>query len=78
MDATMWYCVGISVFAGIFLYLYHFHVDPYKDIERYYFKNDKLQHGLFKLAYYIVFISFVLCVRYMVFEGFNTAITQRH
>jgi hypothetical protein len=71
LDETLIYCFIIVVFNAILLSLYHFHIDPNKNIERHYFKTCKIQYGLFKLAYFIIFISFVFSARYIVYELFS-------
>ena len=68
-DETAIYCFIIVVI----LVIYHFYVDPDKDIERHYFKTSKVEHALFKLAYYIILVSLILCVRYLAYEGFASA-----
>jgi hypothetical protein len=71
LDETLIYCFIIVVFNATLLILYHFHIDPNKDIERHYFKKCKIQYGLFKISYFIIFMSFILSVRYIFYELFS-------
>lgn len=72
-DETMFYCFIIVVFNATILIIYHFKVDPNKDIERYYFKTNKYHYSIFKLAYFIILVSFIFSIRYIIFEGFSVA-----
>lgn len=68
MDETTIFTVITIVLSGLLLLLYHFQLDPNKDIERYMFKNAKSEHTLFKLAYYVLFLSLAINVRYLIFS----------
>lgn len=71
IDETIIYALAIVVFNSVLLLYYHFKIDPYKKIERFYFKHNKIEYGLFKASYFIIIASFVLNLRYIVHEGFN-------
>ena len=68
---TLFYCFVIVIFNAMVLLVYHFKVDPYKDVERYYFQSNKLHYCVFKLAYSIILISFIFSLRYVFYYGFN-------
>ena len=77
MDQTLLYCILVSILTGIVLYLYHFHIDPYKNIERHYFKTSKAEYCCFKIAYFVIFVSCVFSLRYLVFHGFSLISAKR-
>jgi hypothetical protein len=70
-DETLIYCGTIFISTGILLGLYHFYVDPNKDIERHYFKNNKIEYSIYKLAYMIIFFSCIFSIRYIIYELFS-------
>jgi hypothetical protein len=72
MDETTLYCIIIIIINSIVLLLYHFRIDPNKDIERYYYKKDKIQHCCFKLAYLIILLSLIFSIRYLLYDGMKS------
>lgn len=71
LDETGFYAFAIVTFNSILLLMYHFKIDPNKKIERFYFKKNKIEYGLFKAAYFIILVSFILSLRYVVHTGFS-------
>ena len=74
---TVLYCFFIVVFNAVVLAFYHFRVDPNKDIERHYFRTNKTHYAVFKLAYFTIMVSFVMSVRYLLYEGFTVMSSRR-
>lgn len=72
LDTTMLYCLVIIVINSSLLLLYHFWIDPYKDIERFYFKHSKLEYGVYKLSHFIIMLSLVFSLRYVMSSGATT------
>ena len=68
-DVIFYYCVVVLVVNSIVLYVYHFVCDPYKNIERYYYKSSWYEYYLFKLMYLIIFLSFVISAKYIAMEA---------
>lgn len=61
----------IVIACGIVLTLYHFVIDPVKNIERHYFKTSKISYCIFRIAYVIILFSCIFSLRYIVLEGFK-------
>jgi hypothetical protein len=73
MDETVVYCAVIAVANAIVLVMYHFWLDPNKDMERYYFRSCKVRYTIFKMAYFIIMVSCVMSARYIIYGGFKKA-----
>ena len=56
------YCLVVAIIDAIVLYAYHAH-DPYKNVERFYFNRSKIEYGILKGGYFIVFITFMISVK---------------
>lgn len=64
-QGLIFYSIAAALVCGSLLYAYHFHLDPYKNIERFYFKRSKTQYAIFKLAYTTILLSTILSVRFL-------------
>jgi len=62
------YSLGAIIVCGITLYIYHFHIDPYKNIERFYFKNSKMEYAAFKAAHSVLMLSMILSARFLLLK----------
>lgn len=65
MEETIIYCIVIIIANGLMLSIYHYWLDPEKDIERYYFRQSKISYCVFKMSYLILLFSFVFSLRYL-------------
>jgi hypothetical protein len=63
------YAIAVAITTGLILYFYNFKLDPYKNIERFYFKNSKVEYAVFKFTYAIIMLSFILSVRFLVMRA---------
>ncbi len=70
-NETFVYCIIVLLLNSTVLYYYHFILDPYHAIERYYFQKNKIQFYVFKLAYTIIFLSVLLAGRYLSHQVFT-------
>lgn len=68
MDETILYCIVIIVANGFMLSIYHWILDPEKEIERHYFRQSKISYCVFKMSYLILLFSFMFSLRYLVTE----------
>ena len=66
LDINEKYCIAAIAFNATVLILYHYKLDPDKRIERFYFKNSKAEHAIFKLCYYILIVSLMMCARHLI------------
>jgi hypothetical protein len=62
------YAIAVALTTGLILFLYNFKLDPYKNIERFYFKNSKVEYAIFKFTYAIIMLSFILSVRFLIMK----------
>jgi len=62
------YAIAVALSTGLILLFYNFKLDPYKNIERFYFRNSKVEYAVFKFTYAIIMLSFILSVRYIVMK----------
>lgn len=69
--ADLYYAVGAMVVCGILLLVYNYYIDPYKNIERFYFKTSKTQYILFKLTYAVILFSFIVSARFLVMKSLS-------
>ena len=69
MNDVVYYCLFIVVANGMMLTLYHYWLDPHKDVERHYYRNSKITYCVFKVAYLVLLFSFMFSLRYVVMEG---------
>lgn len=65
MDDTCFYCLIVVTVNAFVLLGYHYYLDPHKDIERYYLRNNKVGYALLTSSYYVIVISMMLCLRYL-------------
>lgn len=71
INDTLIYCFIIVLFTSVLLSVYHFYIDPDKNIERHCFKTNKMHYGLFKASYFVIFMSLMFSARYIVYELFS-------
>ncbi len=77
-DTTLaFYSLGAILVSGITLYTYHFHIDPYKNIERFYFKNSKAEYAAFKAAHSVLMLSMILSARFLLFKWVPNSIAGK-
>lgn len=62
------YAIAVAVTTGLILFYYNFRLDPYKNIERFYFRNSKLEYAIFKFTYAVIMLSFILSLRYIIMK----------
>lgn len=62
------YAIAVALSTGLILLFYNFKLDPYKNIERFYFRNSKVEYAIFKFTYAIIMLSFILSVRYIIMK----------
>lgn len=55
----------IIIVNGLALLLYH-RINPNKDVERFYHKEDPIRYHLLYLAYTVIMISFVWNIRHFI------------
>ena len=67
----LYYAVGAGIVCGLLLFVYNYYIDPYKNIERFYFKTSKPQYILFKLTYAVIFFSFIVSARFLVMKSLS-------
>ena len=63
---VMIYSVTVALATGLILFLYNFRLDPYKNIERFYFRTSKVEYAIFKFTYAVIMLSCILSIRYIV------------
>lgn len=71
MDDIQKHCFIVIILNSILLVLLHFRIDPYKNIERRLFKEDRPKYMLFKLSYFIILVSLIWSIRHMISTGMN-------
>jgi uncharacterized membrane protein len=76
MNDVQTHCIIVIILNSILLVLLHFRIDPYKNIERHMFKEDKPGYLMYKLSYFIIIISLFWSIRHMFFEGVSS-VTQK-
>lgn len=54
--------------------LFTYHVNKYQQVDRFFYYQNTYLYILFQLSYYLVFLSFVLNTRFLVFEILSFAI----
>lgn len=59
--------VIIVIISSISLLMFH-HVNKYKQVDRFFYYDNKYLYILLQLCYYLVFLSFVLNSRFLVYE----------
>ncbi len=64
------YAIAVAITTGLILFFYNFKLDPYKNIERFYFRNSKTEYAIFKFTYAIIMLSFILSVRFLIMKPF--------
>ena len=63
---VMIYSVTVAFITGLILFLYNFRLDPYKNIERFYFRTSKVEYAIFKFTYAVIMLSCILSLRYII------------
>lgn len=76
-EYVVFYSFGAIVVCGVTLYIYHFHIDPYKNIERFYFKTSKVEYAAFKIAQSVLMLSLILSARFLVLTWLPSSITGK-
>ena len=71
-SVDLYYAVGTVTVCGLVLLVYNYYIDPYKNIERFYFKTSKPQYMLFKLTYAVVLFSFIVSARFLVMKSLSS------
>lgn len=64
--STVIYAVLVALSTGMILLLYNYKIDPYKNIERFYFKKSKAEYAIFKLTYALILLSCILSAKFLV------------
>ena len=67
---TIIYAVLVALSTGMILLIYNYKIDPYKNIERFYFKKSKAEYAIFKLTYALILLSCILSTKYLFFRIF--------
>lgn len=62
----MIYSVAVALATGLILVVYNFRLDPYKNIERFYFRTSKVEYAIFKFTYAVIMLSCILSLRYII------------
>lgn len=62
MDPVIKYCVAVAVVDAVVLVAYHTN-DPYKNVERFYFNRSKVEYGILKMGYFVVFMTFMISIK---------------
>ena len=63
-DPVVKYCVLVAIVDAIVLAAYHLN-DPYKNVERFYFYRSRIEYGILKAGYFVVFITFMISVKFL-------------
>jgi hypothetical protein len=61
------FCIGIAIFSFIPLF-YYYHHNKNRQIERYYFKEHKLLFALLTFINFLLIISIVLNLKFIIFK----------
>jgi hypothetical protein len=64
MDQDTRYAILAASLCGAVVLSYKLY-DPYQNIERYYFKESRIEYGILKAAYFVVFVSGMLGAKYI-------------
>ena len=72
VDPTTRYCLALVAISGAVLWVYA-RQNEYNNIERFYYRTDRLQYGLLKAAYFVIFASFILSIRTLIVNAYNGA-----
>ena len=60
--------VLLTVLSSIILYIYYSKNENRADIERFYFKNDKMKYYIMRLANMILLFAIFLNIRYFIYK----------
>ncbi len=72
MDPTVLYCITLAAISGGALWLYRRH-NAYDNVDRYYYKTNRLQYGMLKAAYFVIFATFLLSLRTLIVHALTAA-----
>lgn len=64
-DPVIKYCLVVAIVDAVVLVAYHTN-DPYKNVERFYFHRSKVEYGILKVGYFVVFMTFMISVKMLV------------
>ena len=71
------YSLGAIIVSGVTLYIHHFHIAPYNNIERFYSKNSKVEYAAFKAAHSVLMLSMILSARFLLFKWVPSSIAGK-
>ncbi len=67
---VLMYSYVVLVVCAVVLIAYH-RYDPYKNIERHYFHNSRPMYFFLRSAYFVLFVSAIICARQIVMGYFK-------
>jgi hypothetical protein len=67
MKSDTAYAILVAAIGGSMLLAYNAY-DPYKNVERYYFKEERPSYRVLKAAYAVLLVSTIISCKYLVMQ----------